>query len=161
MFNRIIIFLLLFGTWLVLSGFFNTFFIGLGLFSCFFAIFLAVMIRDKSANPVGVLGLSFNLVSYTFWLLKEIVVSSVDVAMKMWQLEPDISPEMEWISTPLKSDAGITIFGNSITLTPGTVTVDALHDGRVQVHALTEEGMNSVRSGDMLGRVVEVMGGES
>ena len=115
--------------------------------------------RDETEKHFGILGLIFKLISYTIWLMKEIIVSSIDVTIKMWQIEPDISPTVGWIETPLTSDAGITIFGNSITLTPGTVAIDAMSDGRMQVHALTKEGMDSLKNSQMLQKVIGVIGG--
>jgi len=44
------------------------------------------------------------------------------------------------------------IYANSITLTPGTVTLD-LEEGHVTVHALTREGAQALASGEMDGRV--------
>ena len=63
------------------------------------------------------------------------------------------SPEISWISTSMKDDMSLTIFGNSITLTPGTVTVAIRKEGMIQVHALTREGMRGVRNGVMAGKV--------
>jgi multicomponent Na+:H+ antiporter subunit E len=158
LFNRIILLFLLFGTWLVLSGVFSQFFIGLGIFSCLFAVFVAGSMSYKSERQVKILGIIFNLITYSIWLVKEIVISTIDVTVKMWQIEPDISPTIEWIKTPLNSDAGITIFGNSITLTPGTVTVDVMSDGKIQVHSLTKDGMEDLKKGKMLKKVLEVVG---
>ncbi|MCE3232103.1 MAG: mnhE [Rickettsiaceae bacterium] len=75
----------------------------------------------------------------------------------MWQLEPEISPEIDWIPTPLKDDIGLTIFANSITLTPGTVTTNVRADGMVQVHALTKEGIQQIRDGVGYSKVAKII----
>lgn len=98
-----------------------------------------------------------GLFTYFFWLVKEIILASWDVTTKMWQLEPDISPEMGWVDTSLKNDVSMTILGTSITLTPGTVTVDINEDGSFQVHVLTKKGLDDLRSGEMIERVIKVM----
>ncbi len=106
----------------------------------------------------GVFGITLRLVKYFFWLVVEIVKSSLEVSNKMWQLEPEISPELSWISTNMKGDdIGITLLGTSITLTPGTVTTGVRSDGMVQVHALTKDGMESLRQGKMRDKVSKVV----
>ena len=157
MFNKIIVFLLLLGTWLVLSGFFSDFFIGLGIFSCLLAMFVSARMGGANIVQGSMLGLVLRLPSYIFWIFREIVKSSIDVTVRMWQLEPEIEPEIAWVSTNIKSDLGLTVYGNSITLTPGTVAVDVRGEGVVQVHALTSDAMKDVRKGIMNDRVVKVI----
>jgi multicomponent Na+:H+ antiporter subunit E len=94
---------------------------------------------------------------YLVWLLKEIVVSGVDVSKRMWQIEPEISPSIAWLPTNLIDDLSLTAYGNSITITPGTMTTGITSEGMVQVHALTEEAMEGLRGGDMAGRVANLV----
>jgi multicomponent Na+:H+ antiporter subunit E len=155
--NKIVLFIILLGIWLVLSGKYEPFFISLGVVSCLLSVvFYSLLDQNKDKN-FSAINLFFGLFIYSFWLLKEIILSAWSVTTKIWQLEPDISPDMAWVNTSLKNDVSMTILGNSITLTPGTVTVDITDDGRFQVHALTKEGLEDVRSGRMVEKVIKVM----
>lgn len=159
MLNKIVLFIILLGIWLVLSGMFTPFLIGLGVFSCLASVVIYSLLNKKSENSAKISAISviFGLFTYSFWLVKEIILASWDVTIKMWQLEPDISPKMDWVNTSLKNDVSMTILGTSITLTPGTVTVDVTEDGSFLVHALNEKGIDDLRAGAMIERVIKVM----
>lgn len=160
MLNGVILFLLLLGSWLILSGFFSPLFISLGIFSCLVSMIIAYKTTKNKKTETSYLGFTIRAPSYFIWLMKEIVKSSLDVTVKVWQIEPEISPEIGWVSTNLKSDLALTVYGNSITLTPGTVTTDIRHEGMIQVHALNKETMKDLRKGDMNNRVVKLIGNE-
>ncbi len=65
------------------------------------------------------------------------------------------------IETDLKSDTGITLLANSITITPGTVTVQARKDGTFQVHAIARGPANSLLEGTMQAKVKAIEGDEA
>ncbi len=73
----------------------------------------------------------------------------------MWQLDPEISPQTDWIPSNLKDDIAIAIFANSITLTPGTVTIGT-KEGMLHVHALTEDDMQELKNSRLLSRVSRI-----
>lgn len=102
--------------------------------------------------------LSLKIPFYTLWLLREVIKSSLSITVKIWQIEPEIDPEISWISTSVTGDVGQTILGNSITLTPGTVTTDVREDGLMQVHSLTKEGLDDLRHGYMVNKVKKLLG---
>ncbi len=155
--NKIVLFFILLGTWLLMSGMFKPFFVIVGVISCLISVIFYSLLYKNKTEGFSALGLIFGSVTYSMWLIKEILLSAWSVTVKIWQLEPDISPCMAWVSTPLKDDVSMTILGNSITLTPGTVAVDIKEDGRFQVHALTQGGLDDVRSGRMVEKVIKVM----
>jgi multicomponent Na+:H+ antiporter subunit E len=64
-----------------------------------------------------------------------------------------IDPRVVEFDTKLKTDLGIATLANSITLTPGTVTIAADKDGRFKVHAIAQEPAESLLEGDMKRRV--------
>jgi len=64
------------------------------------------------------------------------------------------------IETDLKTDTGIAMLANSITLTPGTVTVEAHKDGRFLVHAIAMGPAEGLLEGTMQAKVKAVEGGE-
>jgi len=157
MLNSVILFLLLLGTWLVLSGFFTPFFLFLGVVSSVLAVIIFIRTSPETRNPENILGFMFRLPSYILWLLKEIIRSSMSTTVKMWQLEPEISPDISWVSTTMRDDLSLTVLGNSITLTPGTVTCGVRNDGMVQVHALNKESIEGLRKGYMSKEVMHLV----
>jgi multicomponent Na+:H+ antiporter subunit E len=79
--------------------------------------------------------------------LIEIIKSSFDVAKIVLSPKLPISPTLIEFDAQPQGPIGQAILGNSITLSPGTVTLD-VHDGRLQVHCLTREGAQALLSGD-------------
>lgn len=78
-----------------------------------------------------------SLALYWAWLAVEIMKANVAVARAVLSLDLDVTPRLFRVRASQKTDLGRTIFANSITLTPGTVTVD-LDGGEFVVHALLD-----------------------
>jgi len=76
--------------------------------------------------------------SYTIMLIKEILVSNFNVAKIVLSPQIVISPMVVIIKTKIKSDFHKTIFANSLTLTPGTITI-SMDGDEIAVHCLKEE----------------------
>ena len=66
----------------------------------------------------------FRTLQYLFVLFEEIVKSSFAVIKIVFSKKLEIQPQIVFFEVPLKSEFLITILANSITLTPGTITVD-------------------------------------
>lgn len=145
--NTTVLLILLFSTWLVLSGHFEPFFLVVGGASCIVAVVIMRCLGIRECRPCTSY-YSFRGITYLMWLAKEIVVSSIDVAKRVWQVKPQISPTIAWVQTKQTNDVGCTIFANSITLTPGTVSM-LVYGDKLCVHALTQEGMKSLQEGGM------------
>jgi len=77
-------------------------------------------------------------ISYTIILIKEIFISNFNVAKIVLSPKLIISPQIVIINTKIKSDFHKTIFANSITLTPGTLTI-SMDSDNITVHCLKEE----------------------
>jgi len=138
--------------WLLLSGHFSDpLLLGLGVVSVLLVVFIARRkdVSDPEGHPIH---LMFRAVLYWPWLLKEIVVANIDVAKAILKTPMAIEPTVFTVTGSQKSELGRVIYANSITLTPGTVTVD-LDDDRLTVHALTRAGLEGVESGEMDRRV--------
>lgn len=148
--------LTLFVTWLLLSGYFVPLLVSFGVFSVVLVVFIAhrMDVVDHESHPVH---LTFVLPGYWLWLLKEIVVANVDVVKRVAAVRPDISPTLVRVKATQKSDLGKVIYANSITLTPGTVTLDMDGDELI-VHALSREGAAALATGDMDRRVTALEG---
>lgn len=134
--------------WLMLSGHYNPLLIGLGVVSCVFATFMAARIgaTDGDGLPIH---LFWRLPGYLVWLCREIVSSNIAAAKVI--LSGQIKPEVFEVTASQRSDAAMVTYANSITLTPGTVTIEVGGDDErlFLVHALTTAFGDDVRSGDM------------
>jgi multicomponent Na+:H+ antiporter subunit E len=94
---------------------------------------------------------------YVPWLMWQVFLANIDVAKRVWAPGLPIAPKMIKIPHSLKSGYGIATYANSITLTPGTVTVEA-GDGEFLVHALTDEAAADLEGGEMHKRCKNIEG---
>lgn len=145
---------LLAATWLLWSGLYKPLLLGLGAFSCLLVVYL---VRRMDAVDRDVFPVHFRpgMVAYWFWLLKEIVKSNLEVARIVVSPSLPISPTVVEIDMLAESEFAQAVLGNSITLTPGTVTLD-IDRGRAMVHALTREGAEALQEGEMNRRVARL-----
>lgn len=143
----------LFCLWLLLSGHFDPLLLGLGLFSTVLTVYLALRMEvlDHESHP---LHLSFALLRFWAYLVWQIVLANVDVASRVLGLRP-ISPTLVRLPLPLKTDLGRVIYANSITLTPGTVSLEVDSD-TVLVHALSKEAAADLQAGRMARLVPDI-----
>lgn len=92
------------------------------------------------------------LINYWCWLLKEIFVSGIDVCRLILMPDMRLNPRIISFSNDQPSDLTRSILANSITLTPGTVTID-IEDDTTNVHALTDQSADGLLKGAMISRV--------
>lgn len=145
----------LFAFWLLLSGMFVPFLLAAG-FGCAIAVKLFSRRLNTIAQESDVLVLNWKrVVAYYPWLVKEITVAAWDVSKRILNPRLPISPALVEIVPSQKTDVGLVIHANSITLTPGTISVEVEH-GRFLVHALTEEGARSLTDSEMNRRCAEL-----
>lgn len=123
--------------WLGLSGIYKPLLLILSVISILLCLVLASRMEtvDKEGAPYGRLP---HLVGYWAWLLVEIFKANWPVIKACVSADLDINPALVKVKTRCESDLAKTIFANSITLTPGTVTVEVEGD-KLLVHALFEE----------------------
>lgn len=138
--------LVLIAAWVLWSGIYTPLLLGLGVLSCVLSLYLAHRIGFFSRDVFS-LHLAPRLPRYWGWLLIEIAKSSLDVARIILRRQLPISPTVVEFEAAPRGPVGQAILGNSITLTPGTVTLD-VHDGRLRVHCLTRAGAEALRSGE-------------
>lgn len=136
----------LFAFWVVLSGKLDALHLGMGLLSVAVVIravrpLLALPPRLGGTGPAP--SLAPRLLLYLPWLVGQIVVSSLQVARVVLHPRMPVSPRVTRLRSPLPHNFARLTLANSITLTPGTVTLDVEGDDYV-VHALTEESAQSV-----------------
>lgn len=148
------LFLTLVAFWLANSGHYTAFVITLGAISILFVVLIAhrMDVVDHEAQP---LHLTLKLPKYYVWLIKEIVVANLVVVKHIWLGNKSISPVFATITSSQKTDMGKVIYANSITLTPGTVTVN-LEGDKFLVHALLSESIDDLENGEMDKRVSQL-----
>lgn len=130
-------------SWLLWSGLYKPLVMGLGAFSCLLSAYLAHRMGFFRHHEALIKFLP-RLPGYWLWLLKEIVISSIDVAKLILSPSLPISPTVVVLNAKAKTDVGQVILGNSITLSPGTVTLD-VHEGILLIHCLTSEGAKELQ----------------
>lgn len=142
--------------WLLLSGHFEPLILVLGLASC--VVVVAITRRmdlvDHEGHPIH---LTRRAVGYWLWLSWEVVKANIDVAKRVLAPKLNISPTMVRLTASQKTDLGLVIYANSITLTPGTVSVD-VEPGEILVHALSRDAAEDLKGGEMDRRVSQVEG---
>jgi multicomponent Na+:H+ antiporter subunit E len=137
--------------WLGLSGHGEPLLLGLGLLSCLFVIFLGrrMGLIDAEGAPIQ---LSLRGLLYTPWVLWEIFKANVDVARRILSPGLPIDPRVIRVKAGQRTDVGRVVYANSITLTPGTVSLRVDKD-EIEVHALTAEAAAGLQDGRMDRRV--------
>ena len=137
--------------WLLWSGLFKPLLLVLGVFSSVLVVYLAHRMRLFETHAFDLRYL-VRLLPYWGWLSKEILKSSLEVTRVVLSPRPPISPTVAEFDSKCEEPMDQAVLGNSITLTPGTLTLQ-ITDGRFVVHALTESGARDILSGDMDRRV--------
>lgn len=143
--------LFLFAFWLALSGHFTPVLITVG-FAC--AVLCAaaagrMRVADAEGHPVQ---LFLGALTYFPWLIREIAKSAWAVTKVVLDPKLPISPTMTVVTASQRTPLGVNIYANSITLTPGTITV-GVGGNELTVHALVKEGADDLEAGGMDRRV--------
>lgn len=151
-------FVVMYGFWLLLSGYFTAFLLTAGA-GCALAVLLfgrRMRIIDREGHPhhLGWRAIFF----YWPWLVREIVKSAWDVSLRILHPQLPISPALARFRPSQRTDLGLVIHANSITLTPGTISIEVGRD-EFLVHALTVEGAASLADSEMDRRVTQLESG--
>lgn len=146
-------------TWLVLSGKFDPFHISLGvLSSTIVAWFSGDMMFPRTG--LGTLpGVSLRFVLYIPWLLYQVFVANIHVMKLVFhpRMMDLIDPKIIRFKSRLASEMALFVFANSITLTPGTITVFVSVMGNYTVHVIDEPSGKAL-PGEMEQRVAHIFG---
>lgn len=142
--------------WLALSGHYSGLLLGLGFASCLWVALIArrMDVVDHGGLPVQKWSLRIftTFFIYLVWLGKEIVFSSIAVARMILSNGARVRPEVIQLSVEGMNDMEKVIYANSITLTPGTLTVDVDGDW-LNVHTVRGDLLEPLKRGDMANRV--------
>lgn len=150
-------FIIMLSFWVILSGMFDAFHLTLGVISCLLvAQFSGKMLFEGLKVEVRVKQI-FGMLAYGPWLLWAIVLSSLEVAYIVLhpRMLEKMDPQLIRFKTKLKSNFARVTFAQSITLTPGTITV-SVQDDEMTVYALTQNAANSL-PGEMERRIARAL----
>ena len=157
-FPFLITFVLMFVTWIVLSGKFDALLIGMGLISSFIvAWFFHDLLFPTLTTGHFRIFIKFSI--YIPWLIIEIIKANFHLLYLVFhpRMKELIDPHITTFKTDLESDLAITTLANSITLTPGTITVTTGSDGVYKVHAIDRPSADAL-PGSMLDKVADIFG---
>lgn len=138
-------FITLFVVWIFISGKLDPFHLSLGAISCLIVALVStdLLYTNRQKGFASRIGEAVRFISYTVWLMYQIVRANFHVtklALSLKPMERTIDPCIFTFQTNLKTDFGKFILANSITLTPGTVTI-RIQDDTFYVHAITRTAM--------------------
>ncbi|MEC8315921.1 MAG: Na+/H+ antiporter subunit E, partial [Pseudomonadota bacterium] len=115
-------------------------------------------ILDDESLPIAILP---RAIIYWIWLYKEILLSSIFVSKLILKFPLNISPKYFKIKSNQKTAMGFNIYANSITMTPGTISVVTNNaEKEIQIHAISEETKLGLESGVMDEKIKKLMGGK-
>lgn len=137
--------------WLSLSGHFDLLLLSLGAISVALVTVLALRMDmvDRDAHPVQMLP---RIPRFYAWLVKEIAVSSTAVLRMV--INGRYQPAIGRVHTGQFTRLGTATLANSITLTPGTLSLRVLGD-EIEVHSLDRRLLRELQEGDMTQRVLD------
>ena len=144
--------LALLAVWVLLSGYIQPLLLGLGAASCLAVAWLKVRADRRDGDPVPFALHVHRLPGFLLWLSWEIIKSNVDVSRRILSPSLPIAPAVRWLPANQRTELTRVIYADSITLTPGTLSID-LEDAAVEVHALNEESLDTLERGEMDARV--------
>jgi len=140
-------------SWVLWSGIYEPLLLWLGLFSCLLSAWLAQRMGFfRHAMPLRAL---LRLPAHWWWLLREVIKSSLEVARVVLSPSLPISPTVVELTTTEATEAGKAVLGNSITLSPGTVTID-VHENLLLVHCLTHQSAVQLRDSEVQRRTARL-----
>lgn len=149
--HSVSLFVFLYLFWLLLSGFFTAFLMSAGVGSALVVVWFARRM-DGPAAPRGRVHLGLRAFTYGPWLLKEIAKSAWTVTRIVIDPKLPISPTLVRFKPGQTTEVGLVLHANSITLTPGTITIEAGPD-EFLVHGLTREAALGAVGSEMDQRV--------
>ena len=127
--------------WLLLSQSYNAFHMTLGLVVSF-----AVALLNTEPGKLQVENVRWSrMLAYLPWLLWRIIQSGIHLSYLILHPRLPIDPKLIRHQTSLKEEGGIVLFGNSITLTPGTITVE-VNSNELLVHSMDDASADDVTS---------------
>ncbi len=155
----IITFVVMFVMWVIFSGKFDLFHLSLGVISSLLVAFFTSdqLITNQSLSHVPALWIRFFM--YFPWLLWQIILANIHLLKLVFdpQMLDKINPQLIHFKSYMKNEMALVTFANSITLTPGTITVKLSKYGDYTVHAIDDASAEPL-PGDMEKQVAKIFG---
>ena len=149
--------IILFALWLLMSGlYYKTLITGLGFASVLFALYMVRRMDAVDEDQLEINLNPFKFLSYMVWLMVEVAKANWAVT-KLIVSGRDLHQHMFYVPYTQKTDLAQVIYANSITLTPGTITVET-EPGRFLVHAVEYSDDDPDALADMDARVTATEG---
>ena len=142
--------------WLLLSGMFKPLLLILGVLSVALVVWLAMRMRVLEHRGQPIYFRFLHIFEYWGWLLWQIFLSNVDVTRRIWSRQLNIKPTLRRVTATPDTELGRVIYANSITLTPGTTTINFTPNDEILVHALHEDSLEELERGEMASHVRDV-----
>ncbi|WP_167895856.1 Na+/H+ antiporter subunit E [Wolbachia endosymbiont of Brugia pahangi] len=143
-------FIILFSLWTILSGYFESFFVFCGIFSSMFTLFIFKRLMDAENALSQILNGTnrlefYKLLSYISWLIYQVILSSIYVIKKVLQAKLKLEPIIILKKCKGHNDGSIALFANSVTITPGTLTIDVAKKRQIylSIMCLIDESLES------------------
>ncbi len=143
--------------WILLSGEFTFILITSGVVASLITAYLSHDIFVGKADLKAESGRVFKFIVYIPWLLWEIILANVEIAYLVLNPKPLVDPQLVRFKPDVKTDLGIVTLAHSITLTPGTVTVEATKEEFV-IHAIWQKSADGIIGGEMQRKVKKIEG---
>lgn len=157
------IFLMLFLFWMILAGRTETKFIVYGLITSAVTAWvtypLLLVENQEGSKRYFVFGVNpFRFLVYSGWLMWQMVLANVDVFLATTGQELAIDPKVVRFYFKADNPMASVVLANSITLTPGTLTLNVTEEGLYEIHALTPVAAAGVLDGAMQKQVADLYG---
>lgn len=146
---------ILFLFWMLFSGKFDAFHLSLGVICCTLVAYLSHDLLFANARAGDMRVVSARFIAYIPWLIYQIVLANLHVAGLVLRRKMPINPHVMKFKTKLETDISAVTLANSITLTPGTITMD-IQDGVFYIHAIDQQVADDLNTGEMEDRVAHI-----
>jgi multicomponent Na+:H+ antiporter subunit E len=147
----------MFAFWILLSGEFTFILLTSGVVASLIVAYLSHDLFIGKPDLKTEVGRVFKFIVYVPWLLWEIILANVEIAYLVLNPKPLVDPQIVRFKPDLKTDLGIVTLANSITLTPGTITVEANKEEFV-IHAIWQKSAEGIINGEMQRKVKKIEG---
>lgn len=140
--------------WLLLSGYFQPLLLGFGIISIAVVLYALHRMDSVDHEPTEV-NSGHRIIRYSAWLLGQITLSSLGVTRLVWGSNDKLTPTLEKIpASGIPADKRV-LYANSITLTPGTLSLDLKND-EITVHALQKSSLEELKQGGMEAKITSM-----
>jgi len=153
-FGRVAVFVILYAFWLVFSGHYDAFHLSLGVLCAALVSYFSHDLLVSTPPDGSEATKTWRFILYLPWLIYQVILANLHVVRLVFDTR-DVAPRIVRFKTRLRDDLAQVAFANSITLTPGTITMD-IDDDEFVVHAISEKVATDLLNGEMERRIAHV-----